>query len=195
MTINVDALWGLVALVALVAFAYGPWQWVCTDYCRQILFEKRDALFDLAHAGKLDFSSAEYLALRQSLEALIRFCHEVTLARLLYFLFSRWLWKGTPEARGHISTAIRKVHDNEIRQGVSRLFREAHLTIAAMIIFKSPILLLLLLALSPAGAVAILGAIAIGALRRWWSAVENAAEIIGDTVQAEADTSPFAVAA
>jgi len=42
---------GLGSLAALLIILYGPWQAICTDIARQMLFEKRDAIFDLAQSG------------------------------------------------------------------------------------------------------------------------------------------------
>ncbi|MBV8635303.1 MAG: hypothetical protein JO002_12490 [Burkholderiaceae bacterium] len=191
MTIYIEALAGLVALVAILVVLYGPWQEVCTDYGRQIMFERRDTLFDMALEGRLGFASEEYRTLRRAMETLIRFAHEVTLARVLFLLLSVKVGgKKLPESP--IVSALENVTDKETQLQVARLFGQAHLTILGMIVFKSPLLLLLLLASSPFVVVGITAAVALGRIRRWWAAVERGAQILGDTVQAEAESAPGA---
>ncbi|MER8511663.1 hypothetical protein NKH47_01735 [Mesorhizobium sp. M1060] len=78
-----DALFSVVSLAGIVAIFYGPWQKLCADYCRQIIFEQREKLFDLAADGKLEFDSGEYRLLRSFLEKTIRFSHELTVYRFI----------------------------------------------------------------------------------------------------------------
>jgi hypothetical protein len=186
MIINTDALWGLVVFAMLLVGAYGPWQWVCTDYARQLIFEKRDRLFDLAHKGAIDFSSEEYTTLRRSLENLIRFCHEVTMTRLIYFVFITRVW-GRPRSESHIHTMIEKISNMETKENVKLLFHEAHRTVVIMMLFKSPFLLAFILVLSPLIVVAALIAEGVGKIRRLWAFFVRATEHIGNTVQAEAE--------
>jgi len=183
---NTDALWGLVVFAMLLIGAYGPWQWVCTDYARQIIFEKRDRLFDLAREGAIDFSSEEYITLRRSLENLIRFCHEVTMTRLIYFVFITRLW-GRPKSQSHIHATIKKISNMETKRNVKLLFHEAHRTVVIMMLFKSPFLLGFILVLSPLIVVAALIAEGVGTIRRLWAFFVSAVEHIGNTVQAEAE--------
>lgn len=84
---NADALATLAALAALVIFFYGPWQRICVDTARQIMFEQRDQLFDMARAGLIPFDSPGYQALRESMQRSIRFAHELTMPRMVYLIF------------------------------------------------------------------------------------------------------------
>ena len=56
---------------ALIAFFYGPWQWMVTDAVRQRWFEIRDGAFDVAAAGELEFADPHYQAFRKSVNRLI----------------------------------------------------------------------------------------------------------------------------
>ncbi len=56
----VHAIEGVIALAALGFFVFGPLQWVSADAARQHLFSLRDQLFDIAHSGRMEFSSGEY---------------------------------------------------------------------------------------------------------------------------------------
>jgi hypothetical protein len=82
-----DSIVSLTILVAIACLFYGPWQSACTDVMRQLLFEKRDRLFDIARQGALGFESKEYREIRNSINSAIRFSHELTLPRLYYLSF------------------------------------------------------------------------------------------------------------
>ena len=188
----IDSLECLLALAALGFILYGPWQWVCTDYGRQILFEKREALFDFAHEGKIEFDSVEYQTLRLSLETLIRFSHEITVMKFLFLAWALKLQSKEEAKSNRIDQAINKITQRDTRHEIHRLFREAHLVVVSMMIFKSPLLIIILISLSPFVVFGILAATALGAIHRWWSAIGHFAQIIGNTVQAEANLSPCA---
>lgn len=81
---TLDQFLTFLVISAFLAWFYGPWQEVCTDFARQIMFEQRDKLFDLAHSGEISFDADHYKRSRASLNAAIRFCHEMTLARVVY---------------------------------------------------------------------------------------------------------------
>jgi len=82
-----DSVVSLTILLAAGCLFYGPWQGACTDVMRQLLFEKRDQLFDIARRGTLSFESKEYHEIRNSINSAIRFSHELTLPRLYYLSF------------------------------------------------------------------------------------------------------------
>jgi hypothetical protein len=126
----------LVSLTALVAFAclfYGPWQAVCTDVARQIIFERRDILFDLARSGKLDFSSAEYKTLRRSMEGFIRYAHELTWLNLLFHRTKVKRLKG----EAPVTLAIASISDPFTREKVDALVNDCMITLVGMIAAKS----------------------------------------------------------
>jgi hypothetical protein len=142
MTITMQGLIGLGSLVALIVVLYGPWQEICTDIARQILFEKRDAIFDLARTGKLSFNSREYSTVRSSLQACIRFAHELTLPRFLIMTAGLWKRESHPEDND-LSRAIRRITDPVTRNQVEALVKEAYRTLLLMMLAKSPVILLL----------------------------------------------------
>ena len=116
-TTLMEALIGLGSLAALVVVLYGPWQEVCTDIARQIIFEKRDAIFDLAHSGKLSFDSREYGTIRSALQASIRFAHELTLPRFVVMAVVISAHGSRPE-ENELSRAIRRIADPVTRMQV-----------------------------------------------------------------------------
>lgn len=130
-----NAVISLIVLVLFACFFYGPWQAACTDWARQIIFEKRDELFDLAAKGKLDFASDEYRTIRCALEGLIRFAHELTWPRLLLFMLLRHRL-GIGEQRC-LSRAIARIRDPVVREQVNDLTFEATAGLIAMMALKS----------------------------------------------------------
>ncbi|MGZ5887742.1 MAG: hypothetical protein ACXWKI_12445, partial [Ramlibacter sp.] len=76
--IALQALFSLFALAVLVLYLYNGYR---VDVLRQELFEIRDSLFDEAAAGRIDFESHAYRATRLVLNGLLRFAHQLSLAR------------------------------------------------------------------------------------------------------------------
>lgn len=74
------------ALLFLLFFTYGPWQRHCEDWARQRLFEIRAELFDFAADRNLRFSDPSYIYLRDLINDLIRFTHEIKFSRLISIL-------------------------------------------------------------------------------------------------------------
>jgi hypothetical protein len=139
---------GLGSLAALIVILYGPWQEICTDLARQIVFEKRDAIFDLAHSGKLSFKSREYGIIRSSLQATIRFAHELTLPRFLLMAVGLRTQGSHPEDN-EVSRAIRQISDPVTRNRVEALVKEAYRALFLMMVVKSPVMLLLFVVALP----------------------------------------------
>ena len=140
----------LVSLVTLIAFAclfYGPWQAVCTDVARQLIFERRDVLFDLARTGKLDFASPEYKTIRRMMEGMIRFAHELTWVSLWFrhrVIVKHNLPHDLPLAR-----AINSINDPVTKEKVEALLNECTAvlvgTMAAKSVFMAPIITVLMI--------------------------------------------------
>jgi hypothetical protein len=129
-----DALISLATLIAFACLFYGPWQAACTDAARQLIFERRDALFDIARAGKLDFASSEYKAIRRSMEGMIRYAHELTWINL-------WFLRGvktkvTADALP-ATRAIESISDPSTKEKVKSLMIESTGALMAMMAAKS----------------------------------------------------------
>jgi hypothetical protein len=73
----------LLALGGLVWLFYGPWQHFVVDVLRQNIFRLRDGLFLEAADGHISFSSPEYRAVRDRLNAMIRYAHTATWSHVL----------------------------------------------------------------------------------------------------------------
>jgi hypothetical protein len=176
-----QALVGLGSLGALLVILYGPWQAICTDIARQILFEKRDAIFDLAHGGKLSFTSREYGTIRSSLQASIRFAHELTLPRFLV-MAAVLAARGNRPEDNDLSRAIRNIADPTTRSQVENLVKQAYRTLVLMMVVKSPMMMLVLLL-----PILIIALVGLPYFRGAANAIERRA---GGFIQLEADTAP-----
>ena len=138
-----DAAATVVVAVAAASIFYGPWQWVCTDWIRQVCFEARDKLFDLAADGQLDFSSPEYRKLRSIIESEIRFAHEMTLPYL--FVIGSYLRYARPELverAKRSEQAIRARFVDQIAKAeVDRIMATMNRDVLRLVLLKSPLLL------------------------------------------------------
>lgn len=130
-----DALVALLAIVLFAVFFYGPWQEACTDVARQVIFEKRDRLFDLARAGKLDFQSHYYRDTRKTMEGMIRFAHRLTWTRLLYLWIFRRLYQDELVSGPVLPKAVDV--DPETEKAVRALVYDSSLALIGMMTMKS----------------------------------------------------------
>lgn len=174
--VPIDALVTVLVLSVLLAVIYGPWQAVCSDYARQIIFEKRDAIFDMAIAGRMNFNSQQYRIIRTSLEKNIRFAHEATWTYVLFlYIFApKTKFVGRPSA---IRQAIARITDADTRHEIEVLVDEAQTALILMMIAKSPLLLVIALIVGP-----------VIWLRH---GIERATRPIAETLQVEAENIPI----
>jgi hypothetical protein len=140
----VGSLLSLAGISCLAVLIYWPWQELCTAFARQRLFEKRDTIFDLAAEGKLSFRDPDYRSIRVLLEKSIRFAHEVTVPRLIFYYII--LWKsGGLDSKPELLKAVERIEDAETRGIVFALVRDALNTLLLMAIIKSPWAMFLLI--------------------------------------------------
>jgi hypothetical protein len=141
-----NALFSLLLILLIGILIYGPWQKVCTAYARQIMFEKRDAIFDMAREGKLSFDSREYRTIRTLLERSIRFAHEATLPSLFVF-WAMLMLRRERIQKPELQVAIERIADPETRERVQELVYDAVDALLIMTIFKSPTAVAILIVL------------------------------------------------
>lgn len=144
MTPNYDAVVSLLGILAIAAIVYGPWQAVWCDIGRQMVFERRDAIFDLAASDKLSFKSVEYRKIRSSLESLIRFAHDLTLLHFL-FLSSCLASPQDRAARSELAAVVDGIDDPATRAEVRRLVMEVQRAMVIVMAARSPITTLICL--------------------------------------------------
>ena len=134
------ALEGSMTLLALGAFAYGPWQWVMVDWARQRMFDRRDQMFDIALQGRIDFASQEYLDLRDSFNSMIRFAHSLTWCRILLLGLTRH--KLDLASVVPAQAIISRLNDPRTQQDLRTLNAEVQRIALSLIALRSPFLLL-----------------------------------------------------
>src|ERR1700733_12379492 len=125
-----DSLCALVALSGFLVLFYGPWQSVCTDVARQLMFEQRDKIFDMARSGVIEFDSREYRRVRISIEQNIRYAHELTFAKLIFVGWSLHLFGKRGEELSDLFLVIERISDAAVR---TKILRSVHLVQAYMI--------------------------------------------------------------
>ena len=114
----VEAIAGILTVLAFAVVFYGPWQWICTDMARQKAFEKRDAIFDIAARGDLDFDSEEYRNIRDALEKLIRYAHEFTLPNFVYILLVYGI--DVKSAKTELFSSLENVENEAVKDEMTR---------------------------------------------------------------------------
>lgn len=176
---GIEAALAIATLTALCVLFYGPWQSVCTDYARQVIFEKRDVLFDMAARGEIDFGSHQYRTIRASLEKSIRFAHELTLPR--FFLF-RWHLRriNLKRPESELLDAANSIKDEHTRQVVQRIVIEAHTAMILSAMAKSPLTVL----------ISLFAAILLQTTDGFKRRISKAITPFGEMVQMEAEYAP-----
>ena len=137
----VDAAVSIIFLILFLIIFYGPWNWVCVDWARQSLFEKRDKLFDMAIKGEINFNSPAYKDTRETLNGLIRFAHKLTLPKMLFLLFYRR--NAFPEKFDAIKE-INKISNEETRAKIINIIILSHKSLLKLILSTSLISLIFL---------------------------------------------------
>lgn len=84
-----EAAFSTACIGGVLAIIYGPFQSAIVALLRQRVFEQRDRLFDLAVAGKVDFSSPEYIHMRDEINNILAFSCEATVPRILCHAFTK----------------------------------------------------------------------------------------------------------
>jgi hypothetical protein len=105
------------------------WRTYRVDTLRQTLFALRDELFDCADNDLVSFEDPAYRILRERINSIIRFAHELTLTQLPFLRLAakrihprdRQDWKGAVDSLPNVQT--REVL-NDIHTKVQRLLRE-----------------------------------------------------------------------
>lgn len=177
---HADAFVSIVLVVLLTALTIFAWREAMTAWARQLIFEKRDALFDMASAGRLNFKSEEYRTIRASLEASIRFAHELTLTRMIVTRVAAQAI-GHSKAESELVLAVRQIEDDETREEVSHLVYSAQRALISMIVLKSPLLMI-------AAFFVLAVSLCMHGVRR---SLDGIVKRVGEVVQIEAESVPI----
>lgn len=138
----------MVVVAFFIWFIYGPWQQTVISVTRHELFKIRHRLFLMAADGKLSFDSPEYGEMRKSINSLIRFCHMITLPRVVAMAFSMWVAPDSFKRRQTLAMVLAKVPDEGLRRALEAQWRKASDFLLLSIFLRSPVLLLLALPLA-----------------------------------------------
>lgn len=133
---DLDAFFAIICLVAVAAIFYGPWQSLCIEYARQVIFEERERLFDLAADGRMDFESVEYRELRDFLNKSIRFSHDITLWR---FAVNRSFMRApaSPSAPPSVGAMMKSIGDPETRKAIERILDRSTAALVVAMVCRS----------------------------------------------------------
>lgn len=129
---NLNALSILAALIFFVWFFYGPWKDLVIDIGRQNLFEIRDSLFMMAANGDIGFDDPAYIAVRNRINGMIRFCESFS---FLLLFFDR----GVVHA-SKVPTAIslvRSISDKKVASRVESKYKMALFVFILTMFFRS----------------------------------------------------------
>jgi hypothetical protein len=109
---HVNAFWFYISLFFFLLLFYWPWQRLCVDWARQLMFEERDKLFMLGVSGELPFESHTYRQSRRQIEKMIRFCHRITWQTFVVYYLTRRGDKRDKEAEARADEFIRMIKEN-----------------------------------------------------------------------------------
>lgn len=174
-----DAFLGFMCIAASLSIFYGPWQALCTDVARQVIFEQRDILFDMALRSEIEFESIEYRAIRTKMESLIRFAHELSLAKYIYLVIFFPMVRQIEDGNSMLSIA-EAIGSDEVRARIQNIVVKSYGIILGMMIFKSIFVIILL----PILTIICIFGIIVRSIMSW---MKNLVLRYGAVVQAEAD--------
>lgn len=136
-----DAFFVFLGVLAVLGIFYGPWQSLCTDVARQLIFEQRERLFDLALEGKMDFSSYQYRTIRLKMESLVRFAHELTWPNYVYTgIVYPNVRKSSADSS--ILNIVNQIDDENVRFEVQSIVVKSYAVILLMMFAKSLVILI-----------------------------------------------------
>lgn len=133
----------LASVAFFIWFLYGFWQQTVVSVTRHELFKIRHRLFIMAADGKISFDSPEYGEMRKSINSMIRFCHMITLPRVVAVAFAMWTAPEQQKRRQPLTVVLSKVKDEALRKTLEGQWRKASDFVLLGIFLRSPVLLLL----------------------------------------------------
>jgi hypothetical protein len=111
-----EAFFFFVSALFFVVIFYWPWQRLCVDWSRQLMFEERDRLFLLTQSSELiPVNSELHAELRMLIDRMIRYCHRLTWYSLLLNTALRKNDKRASSRALYIKKLIDVVPDKAIR--------------------------------------------------------------------------------
>ncbi len=132
-------------LMLWVLWQYG-WKGYAVDLLRQSLFPVRNRLFEMAARKEmgLNFNSPAYIALRQSLNARIRFAHRITFSHFwLSMLISKLLGIELKSFTPKVDIEIAAIADENLKNKLRQIQMERDLLFFRHMLLISPIFFLI----------------------------------------------------
>ena len=139
----------LSGVAILVLFFRYPWQSILVDMTRQRLFEIRDDIFIYAADGRINFNSKVYGSLRDRLNSSIRYCHKVSFSTVMAAVAVQDEPAKPQRQEKSLLDIVSDIEDADLRNDLEKKAIEATLFLAALMILRSPVLLLLSTLLFP----------------------------------------------
>ncbi len=132
-----------IALIVLVLFR--SWAESRLDVFRQRVFVVRDELWDYAAAGNISFEDPAYRLLRQSMNGIIRYAHQLTFFRVCVTVFRIELAIDSPKSTWSEDwqSALERTRNDDTRKQLEEFHARAMQLVANRLIFGSPFLLIL----------------------------------------------------
>src|ERR1700677_3904449 len=132
------AMEGLLSAGALAIVVYWPWQKVCVDYARDVVFEQRDNLFDIAARGDIAFGSEPYEKIRASMNAMIRLAHSFTIPRMFICMY---FMKRSPNTtyRQELRDVVAEIENPEVRKVFEEALQRTESAMLFMMLLRSPL--------------------------------------------------------
>jgi hypothetical protein len=119
---SVHTIFLFLSLLLFVLIFYWPWQRLCVDWSRQLMFEERDRLFLLTRSSKsLPLDSELHIGLRSVIDGTIRYCHRITWQRLLVDVYFRDFDKEITSARAARLNELMNNTPQDVRQKLRRI--------------------------------------------------------------------------
>lgn len=133
-----------IALLAVVLLKL--WSDARLDAFRQEMFIVRDELFDYAASGQIAFDDPAYRLLRQMMNGLIRYGHQITFFRFnMTALHIRLMGNDFgPKWSTKWEAALEKVRNEEVRDRMKQFHEDAMTLTAKRIVLGSPALIAVL---------------------------------------------------
>lgn len=150
MTISVEMLFHAIMFFGAAAFTlwfFGrAWPAYCTDVFRHRCFELRELLFMIAVSGRIGFNDPIYVELRHYLNSRLRFAHTDMLGILFAVIIAL---RGKVPTINPIDSRIAALNDVDLRNDLRSIYWATVQATIMHIIVKSPIILALIMALTP----------------------------------------------
>ncbi len=136
----------LAGAALLVIFFRYPWQSILVDMTRQRLFEIRDDIFLYAADDRIGFDSDVYNELRDRLNSAIRYCHKVRFSTLFAAISvndSQW------KQEKSLMDVVAEIKKADLRNDLEEKVLDATFFLVTLMVLRSPVLLMLIVALLP----------------------------------------------